>query len=275
MDRRVTPYSGRVALDSLRGQVQAEAYTAGQPAQVAVPLVDLLDAPQGRRDRQVLLGEGLTLIDRRDGMVFVQADKDGYCGWLPEAAVTAKAQSTHWVAVPASHLYSGPKVQAPEIAALSLGAQVRVLAIDNKFAETPMGHIPAVHLRPLGDWLDDPVSVAQSFLGTPYLWGGNSHAGIDCSGLVQAALVACGLPCPGDSDQQEALGEEIPADQPLIRGDLLFWRGHVAIVVDDQRLIHANGHDMAVQHEAITDCIARIAAQQGGPVIARRRLGAR
>ena len=271
-DRRLTPFSGRIALDCLRGRVEAQAFTAGQPVQVAVPLADLLDAPFGKRDRQVILGEALLLIDRQEGWCFVQAAKDGYCGWLAEAAVAGgAADPTHWLAAPASHLYSAPKVQAPERAALTLGARVQVLAVEGAFARTPQGYVPEVHLRPLGDWQADPVTVAESLLGTPYLWGGNSRAGIDCSGLVQAALTACGLPCPGDSDLQRALGAEIAGDAPLRRGDLLFWRGHVAMVVDDRRLIHANGHHMAVQYEGIAACIARIAEQGGGPVAARRR----
>ena len=272
MDRRLTPFSGRVALESLRGKIEAPGFTSGQAGQLVVPLADLLDAPQGRRERQLLLGEPLMLIDRRDGHVFVQTGRDGYCGWLLETAVGAPAPISHWVAVPASHLYSAAKVQAPEIAALSLGARLQVLAVDDKFAKTSAGYVPLTHLRPWGDWYGDPVAVAEGLLGVAYLWGGNSHAGIDCSGLVQAALLACGRGCPADSDLQQALGAEIEADQPLQRGDLLFWRGHVAMVVDEQRLIHANGHDMAVRYEAIVPCVARIADQGGGPVTARRRL---
>lgn len=272
MDRRLTPSSGRVALDSLRGQVEAQAFTAGHQVQVVVPLADLLDAPHGRRDRQVLLGEALTLIDRHEGHGFVQAAKDGYCGWLRETTFGEGTPPSHWIAAPASHLYSAPRVQAPETAALTLGARVQVLAVDGDFARTPAGYVPRVHLRPLGQWLTDPAAVAESLLGTPYLWGGNSRAGIDCSGLVQAALLACGQPCPGDSDMQRALGHDLPEEAIPMRGDLLFWRGHVAMVVDRQRLIHANGHHMAVQYESIADCITRIETQGGGPVTARRRM---
>jgi len=115
--------------------------------------------------------------------------------------------------------------------------------------------------------------VAEGFLGTPYLWGGNSRAGVDCSGLVQLAYHACGLPCPADSDLQQSLGSELPKAAPLRRGDLLFWKGHVAMAVDAQTLIHANGHSMSVAYEGITACIARILDQTGGDVTARRRLG--
>ncbi|NJM83669.1 MAG: C40 family peptidase, partial [Tabrizicola sp.] len=172
----------------------------------------------------------------------------------------------------ATHVYPEPRVQAPESLALSLGARVKLTGTSGQWAETTAGFVPAGHLRALGDWPDDPVAVAESLIGTPYLWGGNSRAGLDCSGLNQLSLHAAGLACPGDSDQQEAIGADIPEGAALHRGDLIFWKGHVAIIVDPARLIHANGHTMSVAYEGIHACIARIAAQGGGPVIARRRL---
>lgn len=272
MDRRLTPANPRAALASLRGRVDAEHFVTGEAAGVAVPLADLLAAPEGARDRQLLLGDAVTVIDRHGGWAFVQAAKDGYCGYLPEPALGPDVTPTHWVAVPASHAYSGPKVQAPEVMALSIGARLVVTGASGSFAETPQGFVPLVHLRRLGDWHHDPAAVAESLLGTPYLWGGNSRAGMDCSGLVQLAFHACGLPCPGDSDMQQSLGHALPEHAPLRRGDLLFWKGHVALALDHDRLIHANGHSMSVTIEDAEACIARIAAQGGGPVTARRRL---
>lgn len=271
MDRRLTPFSGRMALDSLRGKVEAEGFTPGEAASVAKPLADLLAAPAGARDRQLLLGEAVTVIDRREGHAFVQAAKDGYCGWLAEPDLGPAVASSHWVAAPASHIYSRPKVQAPERAALSLGARVQVLGEVGAFAQTTVGFVPKAHLRRIGDWAADPVAVARSFLGVPYLWGGNSHAGMDCSGLVQLALNACGTPCPGDSDLQQAVGTAIPDGAPLRRGDLLFWKGHVAMAVDGETLIHANGHSMSVAEEGIAACVARIRQAEGLEVAARRR----
>lgn len=271
MDRRLTPFSGRSALEGLRGAVEAERFTPGEAACLAVPLADLLATPGGARDRQLLLGEAVTVIDRRDGFAFVQAAKDGYCGWLAETALGPPLEPSHWVAAPASHLYSGPKVQARERAALSLGARVQVIGEEGAFAQTTAGFVPKVHLRAIGDWAEDPVAVARSFLGTPYLWGGNSHAGLDCSGLVQLALNACGLPCPGDSDLQQAVGSALPEGAPWRRGDLLFWKGHVAMVVDAATLIHANGHSMSVAEEGIDACIARIRQAEGRDPCARRR----
>jgi hypothetical protein len=276
MDRRTTPANGRAALSHLQGQVQADRFTEGAPARVARPLVDLLARPQGARDRQLLLGDAVTVIDRDQGHAFVQAAKDGYCGWLAEDALTGEGpEPSHWVAAPASHLYSAPSVQAPEIACLTLGARLAVLeqglGKEGRFLRTPQGFVPAAHLRPLGAWLADPVAVAELFLGTAYLWGGNSRSGIDCSGLAQAAFLACGRPCPGDADLQQALGAPLPEGAPLHRGDLLFWKGHIALVVDAERLIHANGHTMSVAYEGTEACIARILAQNGGPVTLRTR----
>lgn len=271
MDRRLTPFSGRVALESLRGTLDAPAFVAGEAAGVAVPLADLLAAPDGARDRQVLLGDAVTVVERRDGWAFVQAAKDGYCGWLAEAAIGPALAPTHWVAAPATHVYSAPKVQARETATLSITARVTVTGESGAFAETPLGFVPRTHLRPLADRPTDPASVAESLLGTPYLWGGNSRAGMDCSGLVQLAFHACGMDCPADSDLQQAVGVALAGDAPLRRNDLLFWKGHVALALDAARLIHANGHSMSVAIEGIAECIARIAAQGGGPVTARRR----
>lgn len=271
MDRRITPFSGRIALSSLRGQVEAT-FSDGEPASVRQPLADLLAHPGGARDRQLLMGDAVTAIDLQDGHVFVQAAKDGYCGWVEATAIGPASTPTHWVAARSSHLYSGPKVQARETATLPHGARLAVTGTHAGFAETAQGFVPLPHLRPLDDRPSDPVAVAEGFVGAPYLWGGNSAAGMDCSGLVQIALLACGLPCPGDSDQQQALGTPLDRASPLHRGDLLFWKGHVAWVADGMRILHANGHTMSVAYEPIEEAIARILTQNGGPVIARRRL---
>ena len=148
---------------------------------------------------------------------------------------------------------------------LSLGARLSISKIDGKFAETTDGRfVPATHLLPIGEVLDDPASVAEMFLGTPYLWGGNSRSGIDCSGVVQASLLACGKACPGDSDlQYEALGAPVDEGSGYRRGDLFFWKGHVAMAVDGERIIHANGFRMAVTYEGIAEALQRISEQEG------------
>ena len=271
-DRRLTPATARVAHVSLKGKRDAPAFTEGENLRIALPLVDLLRSPNGARERQLLLGESFTVIDRQDSHAFGFAVKDGYCGWLPDAALNSAPAPTHWVATPGTHLYPESRVQSREICALSMGAQVVVLSQTPKFSETTLGFIPTPHLLSLSQKHGDPVAVAEAFLHTPYLWGGNSRAGIDCSGLVQGALLACGIKAPGDADLQQVLGKELDANTPPQRGDLLFWKGHVALIVDETRLIHANGHRMSVAYEGTLACIARIAGQDGTPVTHRRRL---
>jgi cell wall-associated NlpC family hydrolase len=271
MDRRLTPFSGRVAHVSLSGEIDAP-LTEGLQAQVTVALANLRDAPEGARDRQLLLGEAVTVIDRDKGHVFVMSAKDGYCGWMAEGDLGQGPMPTHWVAAQGTHIYSEPQVQAPEKMALSLGSRLAVVGSWGAWANTPYGFVPLRHLRTLGDWAEDPVAVAESLLGTPYLWGGNSRFGLDCSGLVQLSMHSCGKPCPGDSDMQMSLGRLLAPNEAMRRGDLIFWKGHVAQVVDRDRLIHANGHTMSVAYEGIKDTISRISAGGGGLVVARQRL---
>lgn len=270
MDRRLTRATARVAHVSLQGQVEAERFTEGEVWQVAAPLADLLRSPDGARERQVWLGEDFTVIDRDRGHAFGFMAKDGYCGWLALSALAQGPKVTHWVASSGTHLYPEPRVQAREISALPMGARLAVLGQVGTWAETTQGFVPACHLLPIGQWCDDPVKVAEGFLGTPYLWGGNSRAGCDCSGLVQMAHHACGISLPGDADLQEGAGQVVQGE--FQRGDLLFWKGHVALAVDAERLIHANGHTMSVAYEGIADCIARIEAAEGLTLRSHRRL---
>jgi cell wall-associated NlpC family hydrolase len=270
MDYRLTPFNGTVAALSLAGQVAAQRFTAGEPRSVTAPLTDLLVAPDGPRDRQLLKGTPVTAFEDRDGLTYLQSARDGYCGWAATAALGPPCTPTHLVATRATHLYRDEDFKSPDLAHLSFGVQVTVTNERKRVWETPDGFIPKPALRPLDKPFRDPVTVAQLHFGTPYLWGGNSVLGIDCSGLAQAALLACAIPCPGDSDLQQSLGQD--ADGPPQRGDLWFWRGHVALVVDADTLIHANAHHMATAYEPLGNAALRIEAQGGGPVIARRRV---
>nr|WP_122072146.1 NlpC/P60 family protein [Pseudophaeobacter sp. EL27] len=250
----------------------SEDLSPGQ-ARIALPVVDLLRAPDGPRDRQLLCGERVEVLDKTQDWHHIRAAKDGYQGYLPSAALAPAQSNSHWISAPASHAYSAADFKSRELVALSLGSQVQVTGYEDRFAKTDQGYIPKVHLTPLGQHMSDPVSVALLFLGTPYLWGGNSRFGIDCSGLVQAACLACGIACPGDSGPQEhELGELLPEGSAYQRNDLLFWKGHVALVHDPDTLLHANVHAMAVALEPLDTAIARIAEQGDGPVTAHRRL---
>lgn len=271
-DRRLTPANARVAAVHLRGQVAADTYVEGEPATMGQVVTDLLDAPMGRRDRQLQLGASVKVYERRDGWAFVQADRDGYVGYVAEDALTVPQNPTHFVATPATHVYEDESFKSPDRLHLPFGSALTVLRETEKMVETPLGFVPKPHLKPVEYVFSDPVTVAQIFLGVPYLWGGNSTRGIDCSGLVQAAYLACGIDCAGDSDLQEArFGEVLAQDALLQRGDLIFWKGHVAMMVDTEVLIHANAFHMAVAYEGLAEATARIKAQGDGEITARRR----
>jgi cell wall-associated NlpC family hydrolase len=213
------------------------------------------------------------VYEESGGFAFAEAAKDGYVGYIESASLGAPIEATHIVAVPATHLYPAPNLKRIETMALSFGSCLRIVSASGEFFETDDGlFIPKPHVRPAKKPFADPATVAQLFFGAPYLWGGNSIWGIDCSGLVQAAMLASGHPCPGDADlQEEAAGEPLPEGEAMRRGDLLFWSGHVAMAVDGETIVHANAHTMSVAYENLNETIARVEGSGGGPVTSRRR----
>lgn len=269
IDRRLTPANGRVAAMHLAGQVKATQFVTGWQMSALGPVTDLCALPDGPRDRQLLRGAMVIVFEDYAGWSFVQAT-DGYVGYVRSDRLGPAAAHTHFVASPATHAYTAEDFKSLQAMALPLGARVTVLDERRKFFETDVGFVPKRHLRPVDQPFTDPATVAQMHFGVPYLWGGNSTRGIDCSGLVSASLMLCGIDCPGDSDMQQALGQDF-SDAPQ-RGDLLFWDGHVGMMIDEETLIHANAHHMAVAYEPIKQAILRIEAQGDGPVVARRRL---
>ncbi|MCW1951358.1 MAG: C40 family peptidase [Octadecabacter sp.] len=272
-DRRLTPANTRVAASHLRGQVQAETYVDGHLASIGDVVVDLCASPAGKRDRQLLFGAAVTVYERLDGWAFVQSKRDGYVGYIPESALRAPNTTTHRVSSPATHIYETESFKSRDLIQLPFGAEVTIISELHKFFETPLGFIPKKHLRPVDQLFADPATVAQLFFGVPYLWGGNSTRGVDCSGLVQASYHACGHLCAGDSDMQgDGLGRVLSADETLQRGDLIFWKGHVAMMVDAETMIHANAHHMAVVYEGLVQATLRIKAQGDGEITGKRRV---
>ncbi|MCF6234291.1 MAG: C40 family peptidase [Rhodobacteraceae bacterium] len=212
------------------------------------------------------------VLEANDGWSRIEADKDGYCGYVPSRSLGPVTPATHWISAPSSHVYARPEIKSPDQMALSFASLITVMSYTNGFAQISNGYIPSTHLTPVGTFLNDPLVVAQLFMGTPYLWGGNSRFGIDCSGLVQAAYLACGRDCPGDSSvQMDAFGLGLPNDTIPQRHDLLFFNGHVAMVFDQDTLLHANAFHMAVSFEPLQSALKRIEAQGDGKVIRHLR----
>jgi cell wall-associated NlpC family hydrolase len=237
-------------------------------------------SPDAPLDTEALKGERVMVEGTSpEGWCRATLEADGYAGWLPANALAAPGPAvTHKVAVPRTLVFPGPSIKLPPIEALSLGCRLAIARIEGGLAITPSGgHVAGRHLAPLDAFAPDMVAVAEEFLHVPYLWGGKTSLGLDCSGLVQIALTAGGVRCPRDSHMQEAaLGVPLsPAGDlsNLRRGDLLFWKGHVAIARDSDTLIHANAHHMAVAIEPISAAVARIAAY-GSEVTSVRRIGA-
>jgi cell wall-associated NlpC family hydrolase len=269
-DRRLTPANGRVAAMHLAGLVEAEQFLDGWWKMLARPVTDLCSAPGGPRDRQLLLGATVRVYEDRNGWSFVEA-ADGYVGYVPTERLGDEVARTHFVATLATHAYEQQDFKSRDLMALPFGAYVTVVDERRKFFETNVGFIPKKHLRPIDQPFGDPATVAQLHFGVPYLWGGNSTRGLDCSGLIAASLWASGIACAADSDlQQKSLGTDI--NGPLKRGDLIFWNGHVGMMVDEDTMIHANAHHMATRYEPIEKARLRIEAQGDGPVVARKRL---
>lgn len=276
-DRRRTPANGRVAALHLQGQVAAERYSEGEHRQVrGHPW--LLASPGGKRDRQLLWGDDVQVYEERDGWAFVQAPKDGYVGYL-DGGLAAPLSPTHRVRARTTWAYPVPDFKQPAAEVLHCNARVQVTGTQGRWSEVSLAgtaaqlFVPSAHLAPIDKPDTDPAGVAERFLGTPYVWGGNTGFGLDCSGLVQIALHACGITCPGDSDMQEAeVGQTLDPAAATRRGDLYFWKTHVAMAASETRLIHANAYAMAVSVEPIDAALARIAAQGDGPVTRRARL---
>jgi cell wall-associated NlpC family hydrolase len=278
-DPRLTPARPDLAAAYLQGQVEAARYSVGTSEIVRACVVNLYKepVPDAPIQTQALFGEEVIIYDEAEGWAWGQLKSDGYVGYMSHLALGPLSLApTHRVIVPTSFLYPAATIKATPVQSLPMGALVHVMEIKERFARLDyVGWVWLDHLAPLDHLQTDYVACAHMCEHAPYLWGGRTQAGIDCSGLVQLALAQAGVKAPRDTDmQQAALGYELePAQwQSLQRGDLVFWKGHIGMMQDHAHMLHASGHHMRVVSEPLSQARQRILAQTGADIALIKRL---
>jgi cell wall-associated NlpC family hydrolase len=281
-DPRLHAFRTDLADERLRGEVDAPRFVSGQPARIRVAVADIRIAPRSDSglSTQALYGDDVNVFDVVEGWAWIQAERDGYVGYVADAALADRSGTpTHAVSTPRTFVYPGPDLKLPISGELSMGSRVAVTGSAETrgtvYALLASGEaMIARHLQLLPETARDYVAVAETLIHTPYLWGGASAFGIDCSGLVQLSMRMAGTSVLRDSDMQAAtIGTEIRPGahfSGLCRGDLVFWKGHVSIMTDPHGMIHASGHTMTVAREPLREAIERIAYLYGGPTAFRR-----
>ncbi len=270
LDPRLHAYRDDLADIALRGRVEALRFVKPELRQVSVSVTGVHGEPRidSVRMTEALLGEPVNVFQVKDGWAFVQLVLDSYVGYVPARCLTMQVQTpTHRIAVPSTLLYVKQDFKSNPVQPVYMNSMVSVAKIEDNYARLKDHHfVWARHLKPVESHWDDPATVAEAFVNTPYLWGGKTFAGIDCSGLVQLAWQACGFDCPRDSDMiQRGFGVPLKQDRTLklARNDMVFWKGHVGMMLDGSNLVHANGYHMQVVMEPLSQAIKRIASLFG------------
>lgn len=278
LDPRLHAYRPDLAAAELEGRVEAKRFVTGKPRRVAAAStpVHAQPSPDSEMTSEALFGETVTVFEESGGWAWGQLVDDGYVGYLPASMLDQTLiEPTHIVAVASTLVFSGSNIKSPAPRPLPLNAQVAVTGGEGALvALATGGYVPASHLAPLDAHASDFVAVAEQFRGAPYLWGGKQWRGLDCSGLIQIALHAAGISCPRDTDMQQAMlgGDLDPIEtREFARGDIIFWRGHVGVMVDGEQLLHANAFHMATVIEPRSDAVGRI-ARSAGAITAIKRL---
>jgi len=279
LDKRLHAYRDDLADEALRGQVNSANFVGGEAATISSVFADILDKPVSDTglQTQILFGHEVTVFERKDGWAWIQRSSDGYVGYIREETLGPRTSPTHMVLTPRTFLYPGTDMKLPRSDYRSMGSKLTIVGTaENRGTEYCLldtgEAVIARHLIALGDWQTDYVSVAETLLHAPYLWGGDTGFGVDCSGLIFLSQMLCGQTVLRDSDMQaSSIGVEIPFDEKILqRGDLVFWKGHVGVMRDNKTLLHANGHTMNVALEPLSEAVRRIGYLYGQPTIARR-----
>lgn len=279
LDKRLYAYRDDLAESTLEGRVKAARFTAGEPGRITAAVAPLrrLPRPGAPLDTELLFGEDVTIFDRADGWAWIKSAQDGYVGYVPTADIGPPGPApTHRMAALRGFVFPRPDLKSPPIMTLHMGSRLTVVATSGRYSElADGGFVYSDYLRPAAEMEKDPIAVAMSFLHAPYLWGGRSSLGLDCSALVQLSWQACGIDCPRDTDMQfDQFGMLINYDgqeSSLRRGDLVFWKGHIGIWIDEDRFLHSNASDMRVAMAPLTFTANRIEAKGEGPITGVRR----